>query len=203
LRHYEAGENKRIMQHPHEPGTWGEACTVWLTGLSGSGKSTLGRALAAYLADLSLRCALLDGDEIRQDLCQDLGFEKRDRDENVRRIGCVAHLLNSHGVYCVVAAISPYRQAREEVRTRLSKFLEVYLDCPLETLMDRDVKELYKRALAGEIKNFSGISDCYEPPLRPDVYLNSGHQTELQCLGAITLKLRDLYWIPNRTRSAA
>src|SRR5258707_369557 len=124
---------------PLKSGGWGEGCTIWLTGLSGSGKSTLGRALESYLKNLSVPCQLIDGDEIRQELCRDLRFSKSDRDENIRRIGYVTRLLNRHGVISIVAAISPYRDAREDVRQKTTKFFEAHVDCPLETLVERDV----------------------------------------------------------------
>ena len=181
----------------------GGACTVWLTGLSGSGKSTLGHALACHLRSLQLGYELIDGDEIRRELCRDLGFSKADREENIRRIGYVARLLNCHEIISIVAAISPYRESREEIRRKTPNFLEVHVDCSIQTLIRRDVKGLYLQALAGAIPNFSGISDPYEEPLRPDVYVNSGVQSEADCLARIVSKLEDLRWIPEAPRRAA
>ncbi len=169
--------------------------TIWLTGLSGSGKSTLAQALAKHLEDYSLPYELLDGDIIRQGVCRDLGFSKEDRDENIRRIGCIAELLNRHNVIAIVAAISPYEKAREEVRKGIPKFLEVHVDCPLDTLVRRDVKGLYRRALAGQIEHFSGISDPYETPTHPDVYVNSANQAVEESLAVILRKLDDLSWL--------
>lgn len=169
--------------------------TIWLTGLSGSGKSTLAGALAEYLDGYALSYELLDGDVIREGICRGLGFSKEDRDENIRRIGCLARLLNRHNIISIVAAISPYRQARAEVRKQIPRFLEVHVDCPLDTLVQRDVKGLYHRALAGQLDHFTGISDPYEMPVDPDVYVNSGKQTPEESLGIILRKLEELGWV--------
>lgn len=169
--------------------------TIWLTGLSGSGKSTLANALAEYLDGYGLPYELLDGDVIREGICRGLGFSKEDRDENIRRIGYLAQLLNRHNVISIVAAISPYRQAREAVRKQIPKFMEIHVDCPLETLVQRDVKGLYHRALAGQLDHFTGISDPYEMPVDPDVYVNSGKQTPEESLGIILRKLEELGWL--------
>lgn len=142
---------------------------VWLTGLSSAGKSTLGNLLVARLRALGHRAELLDGDVVRKRLCSDLGFSKADRDENIRRIAFVAELLSKHGVITVVSAISPYRQARAEARRQLVDFVEVYVNAPLEVCEDRDVKGLYRKARSGELAQFSGVSDPYEPPLTPEV----------------------------------
>jgi adenylyl-sulfate kinase len=171
------------------------AWTIWFTGLSGSGKSTLASALAAHLRDLQLPHQLIDGDEIRRELCRDLGFSKHDRDENIRRIGYVAGLLNRHGVISIVAAISPYRDARDEVRAKIPRFFEVHVDCPMDVLIQRDVKGLYHRALAGELEHFTGISDPYEPPLAPDAYVNSGAQSEAGSFSVILAGLAQRGWI--------
>ncbi len=143
--------------------------TVWFTGLSGSGKSTLSLAVFARLAGTGHRVELLDGDEVRLFLSRGLGFSKQDRDENVRRIGYVAELLAKHGVITLVSAISPYRDARDSVRARTPNFFEVFVNAPLEECERRDVKGLYKRARAGEIASFTGISDPYEPPEAPEL----------------------------------
>ena len=153
-------------------------------------------ALASYLDSLALDYELLDGDIIRQELCRDLGFSREDRDENIRRIGFVTRLLNRHNIITIVAAISPYRSTRSEVREKSSRFLEVHVDCSLETLIKRDVKGLYKRALAGEIAHFSGISDPYEAPISPDVYVNSDFETPEESLSRIISKLEELGWLP-------
>lgn len=143
--------------------------TVWFTGLSGAGKTTLSRAIYADLLNRGFRVECLDGDVVRQNLTKDLTFSKEDRDENVRRIGFVAELLTRHGVIVLVSAISPYRSARDQVRQRIGDFLEVFVHAPIEVCEARDVKGLYRRARAGEIRNLTGIDDPYEPPLAPDI----------------------------------
>ena len=151
--------------------------TVWFTGLSGAGKSTASQLLAARLRDLGARVEVLDGDVVRTHLCRDLGFTKDGRNENIRRIGFVCELLSRNGVIAIAAVISPYRAAREEVRARIPDFVEVYAECPMEVLVNRDVKGLYKKALAGEIENFTGVSDPYEPPAAPEVTIHSARET--------------------------
>jgi adenylyl-sulfate kinase len=173
-----------------------EAFTVWFTGLSGAGKSTLARALGAHLNDLSLRYEVLDGDEIRTKLCRDLGFSKEDRDENIRRISYLASVLNRHDVITIVAVISPYRAARQKAREMCERFVEVFVDCQLPTLIQRDVKGLYRRALAGDIQNFSGVSDIYEPPETPDIYVNSNSQTKEESFEVVLSGLRKLRYLP-------
>jgi adenylyl-sulfate kinase len=168
------------------------AFTVWFTGLSGAGKSTLARALAAYLADIGLPYELLDGDEIRNELCRDLGFSKEDRDENVRRLAFVAKLLNRHGVISIVAAISPYCDARRKARDVCGSFIEVFVDCPLNTLIQRDTKGLYHRALAGELEHFTGVSDPYEAPQAPDIHIPSGSQTQEESVTFLIAKLSEM-----------
>ncbi len=147
--------------------------TIWLTGLSGSGKTTLARLLITELKAHDVKVELLDGDEVRTNLSGGLGFSKEDRDTNIRRIGYVSRLLSRNGVGVITAAISPYREIRDEVRHLITRdgaeFIEVYVQCPIDVLIERDVKGLYKRALAGEIKEFTGVSDPYEEPLNPEV----------------------------------
>ena len=148
--------------------------TVWFTGMSGAGKSTLAERVTTRLREAGAKVELLDGDVVRTHLSKGLGFSKEDRDTNIRRIGFVCELLARNGVIAVVAAISPYRAVREEVRERIGRFVEVYMHCPVEVLAERDVKGLYKKALAGEIGQFTGITDPYEPPNRPEVTVDSG-----------------------------
>jgi adenylyl-sulfate kinase len=152
--------------------------TIWLTGLPGSGKTTLAHLLEKELRSAGYKVEVLDGDLIRTHLCKDLGFSKEDRDTNIRRIGWVCELLNRNGVVAVAAAISPYRAVRDEMRGKIAHFIEVYVECPLSVLVERDSKGLYKRALAGEIPNFTGVSDPYEPPLAPEVVCHTdGRET--------------------------
>lgn len=149
---------------------------LWFTGLSGSGKSTLSERIWTRLVASGARVELLDGDEVRTHLSKGLGFTKEDRDTNVKRIGFVAHLLVRHGVIAITATISPYRETRDAVRERIGEFVEVFMDCSIEVLAERDVKGLYKKALAGEIPNFTGVSDPYEPPVSPDLRVDSANE---------------------------
>ncbi|WP_041448999.1 adenylyl-sulfate kinase [Anaeromyxobacter sp. Fw109-5] len=153
---------------------------LWLTGLSGAGKSTLSHALRDTLA-AERPVEILDGDEVRTYLSAGLGFSKEDRDTNVRRIGFVARLLARTGAAAVTAAISPYAATREEVRSLAERdgvpFVEVFVSAPVATLAERDVKGLYRKALAGELTRFTGVSDPYEPPARPDVVVRTDVET--------------------------
>jgi adenylyl-sulfate kinase len=151
--------------------------TLWFTGLSGAGKSTISERIYQRLKGLGAKVELLDGDVVRTHLSKGLGFSKEDRDTNVRRIGFVCELLSRNGVIAIAAAISPYRAVREELRLRIPNFVEVYVHCPIEVLAERDVKGLYKKALAGEIDQFTGISDPYEPPLDAEITIDSSHET--------------------------
>lgn len=159
--------------------------TVWFTGLSGSGKTTLARALEAELVARGHDVEVLDGDLMRQHVCKGLGYSKEDRDENIRRIGFVAGLLTRHGVVVVTAAISPYRDIRDEVRRNIGSFIEVYANAPLEVCEQRDLKGLYKKARAGQIRGFTGIDDPYEPPLAPEVECRTDLETVEESLGKI------------------
>ena len=166
--------------------------TVWFTGMSGAGKSTISRLLEQRLRGQGAQVEVLDGDVVRTHLSKGLGFSKEDRDENIRRIGFVCELLSRNGVIAIAAAISPYRAVREEVRGRIPNFVEVYVQCPLEVLAGRDVKGLYKKALAGEVAQFTGISDPYEPPLAPEVTIDSSTETPEQSLERIWAALDNL-----------
>lgn len=144
--------------------------TVWFTGLSGAGKSTLAQALGEELRGRGHRVEILDGDDVRRHLSKGLSFSKDDRDTNIRRIGYVARLLSRNGVVAIAAAISPYRDTRDEVRrAHEAPFMEVFVECSLERLIQRDRKGLYAKALTGELQHFTGVSDPYEPPLSPDL----------------------------------
>ena len=162
-----------------------QGATIWLTGLSGSGKSTIANLVAKRLRAAGAKVEVLDGDVVRTNLSKGLGFSKEDRDTNIRRIGFVCSLLSRNGVIAIAAAISPYKQIRDEVRATTTNFVEVFADCPLDTLIERDVKGLYKKALAGEIKNFTGVSDPYEAPENPEVRIDSGKQTPDESAAAV------------------
>ena len=156
----------------------GSGFTLWFTGLSGAGKSTLASRIRLELASRGQRVEVLDGDEIRTNLSKGLGFSKEDRDTNIRRIGYVARLLSRNGVAAIAAAISPYRDVRDEVkRAHEAPFVEAFVDCSLEELMRRDAKGLYARAMKGELPNFTGISDPYEPPVSPHIHVHSDRET--------------------------
>ncbi|MGH2767759.1 MAG: adenylyl-sulfate kinase [Actinomycetota bacterium] len=148
-------------------------CVVWLTGLPSSGKSTIARALEAELRARGEHVEVLDGDLVRENLSKGLGFSKEDRDTNIRRIGFVAHLLARNGVKAICAAISPYREVRDEVRRLAGDFVEVYVATPLEICEERDVKGHYARARSGELSGFTGVDDPYEPPLSPELTLST------------------------------
>jgi len=165
---------------------------LWFTGMSGAGKSTVSGLLAERLRALGAKVEVLDGDEVRQHLSKGLGFSKEDRDENIRRIGFVCELLARNGVIAIAAAISPYRAVREELRARIPAFVEVYAECPVEVLAGRDVKGLYRKAQAGEIGQFTGISDPYEPPLHPEITIRSAEETPEQSVDRIWATLERL-----------
>jgi adenylyl-sulfate kinase len=150
---------------------------LWFTGLSGAGKSTISAVVAERLRAHGAKVEVLDGDVVRTHLSKGLGFSKEDRDTNIRRIGFVCELLARNGVIAIGAAISPYRAIRDEIRSRIPNFVEVYVECPLEVLVGRDVKGLYKKALAGEIKEFTGVSDPYEPPLDAEVVAHTASES--------------------------
>ena len=181
--------------HPSDPHMKHQGFTLWLTGMSGAGKSTISDRLIARFREAGAKVELLDGDIVRTNLSQGLGFSREDRDTNIRRIGFVADLLSRNGIIVIVAAISPYRETREEVKAKIANFLEVFVDCPVEVLAQRDVKGLYKRALAGEVGNFTGISDPYEAPLHPDVTVRSDRETEEESVALIWSELERRGWI--------
>ncbi len=166
--------------------------TLWFTGLSGAGKTTLARLVENHLRERGHRVEVLDGDIIRTNLSKGLGFSKEDRDTNIRRIGFVCNLLARNDVVAIAAAISPYREVREEVRRETAAFVEVYVRCPISILAERDVKGLYKKAIAGEIKNFTGIDDPYEEPLSPEVTVETDIETPEESAARIVAKLEEL-----------
>lgn len=169
--------------------------TVWLTGLSGAGKTTIARALEAKLDMLGRRVDVLDGDEIRKLLSKGLGFSRADRDRNVLRIAYVAALLTKHGAAVICGAISPYAQARRDARKNIGNFIEVYVHCPLDELIRRDTKGLYLRALSGELKRFTGISDVYEEPERAEVVLETKTQSVDECVDKILTAIAERGYI--------
>jgi adenylyl-sulfate kinase len=170
--------------------------TLWFTGMSGAGKSTISERVYARLKELGAKVELLDGDVVRTHLSKGLGFSKEDRDTNIRRIGFVCELLSRNGVIAIAAAISPYREVRNEVRSKIEHFIEVYVQCPIEVLAQRDVKGLYKRAMAGEIESFTGLSDPYEPPLNPEVTIDSSRESLDESVEKVWIRLRGLELIP-------
>jgi adenylyl-sulfate kinase len=170
--------------------------TVWFTGMSGAGKTALAKLLEAELRARGLRVERLDGDIVRQSLTRDLGFSKEDRDKNIERVTFVAKLLTRNGVATLCSFISPYRAVRAKVREEVGDMVEVYCYAPLETLMDRDVKGLYQKAIAGEIENFTGISDPYEPPEAPEVMIDSSTETIDESLAKVMSKLEELGYVP-------
>ena len=174
------------------------ACTVWLTGLSGSGKSTIAVALEKALWERGVRSYILDGDNIRHGLNKNLGFSPADRTENIRRIGEVAKLFTEAGLVAITAFISPYRADRDQVRAIMQPgdFIEVFVDCPVETCEERDVKGLYKKARAGEIPEFTGVSAPYEPPLQPELVIRTRDQSVEASVGQILACLEQRGLIP-------
>jgi adenylyl-sulfate kinase len=174
--------------------------TLWLTGLSGAGKTTLSEVLATELRSRGVQTEILDGDEVRTNLSKGLGFSKEDRDTNIRRIGYVCRLLSRNGVGTLSAAISPYRAIRDEVRSAIERdgaeFIEVFVKCPISVLSERDVKGLYKKALAGELKGFTGVSDPYEEPLAPDVVVETDRESVEFSVNKILLHLEHRGLVP-------
>ena len=177
--------------------------TLWFTGLSGAGKTTVSRVIEQDLRARGMKVEVLDGDVIRENLSKGLGFSKEDRDTNIRRIGWVCEVLSRNGVVAIAAAISPYREIRNELRGKIENFVEVYAECPIPVLAERDVKGLYKKALAGEIKNFTGVSDPYEAPLHPEVTYHSDSETVQESAQKILKKLEEMELIPVREMSVA
>lgn len=169
--------------------------TVWLTGLSGAGKTTIARLVEAQLKARNCKVEVLDGDLIRTWLSQGLGFSKKDRDINVRRVGFVANLLSRNGVVVIAAMISPYQEIRDEIRAINQNFLEVHVSTPLEVCEARDVKGLYAKARAGEIKGFTGIDDPYEVPVNPEVVCESGKETVEESANKVINTLEKLGYI--------
>jgi sulfate adenylyltransferase len=182
------------------PPRFRQGLTIWFTGLSGSGKSTIAQALVERLAEYGRNCSFLDGDEIRTHLSKGLGFSKEDRDTNIRRVGYVAGLVNKHGGTCLCSVISPYRAIRDEARAASKgNFVEVYCNTPIEVCEQRDVKGMYAKARAavaeGKPMGFTGVDDPYEPPLNPEVSLDTSRLSVSECVDAIIEKLLALGYI--------
>ncbi len=165
--------------------------TLWFTGLSGAGKSTIAEILETKFKNLGLKIEVLDGDIVRTHLSKGLGFSKEDRDTNIRRIGYVASLLSRNGVIVITAAISPYKDIRNEAREMHENFIEIYAKCPLEVVETRDTKGLYKKARAGEILQFTGISDPYEEPINPEITVETNKETPEESANKILRWLKE------------
>ncbi len=171
--------------------------TVWFTGLSGAGKTTIAHRVRDEIQRRgNVAVEILDGDVVRTHLSKGLGFSREDRDTNIRRIGWVCQLLTKHGVPNIAAAISPYREVREEVRKMVGRFVEVYVKCPVETCEQRDTKGLYRKARLGELKQFTGVDDPYEEPLNPEVIVYTDRETVEESAAKVIGKLENLGWLP-------
>ena len=171
--------------------------TLWFTGLSGAGKTTISQLVETELRDRGSRVEVLDGDIVRENLSKGLGFSKEDRDTNIRRIAFVADLLSRNGVPVITAAISPYRELRDEARGVMGeRFIEIFVKASVEVCAERDVKGLYEKAFKGEIKEFTGVSDPYEPPLDPELTLDTEHQSPEESAGKILTLLEERQLIP-------
>jgi adenylyl-sulfate kinase len=168
---------------------------VWMTGLSGAGKTTIALILEEMLQERGLKVERLDGDVVRESLTRDLGFTAEDRAKNIERVTFVAKLLSRNGIGCICSFISPYQHVRDHVRENTTNFLEVFIDAPLETVIERDVKGMYKKAIAGEIPNFTGISDPFEAPENPDIHVRTDQQTPEESAQVILDKLASLGYV--------
>jgi len=184
-----------VTHHPEQKGF-----TVWFTGLSGAGKSTVAELLYHELRARGLKVEILDGDMVRQNLSKGLGFSKEDRDTNILRIGFVANLLTRNGVATICCPISPYRETRDQVRKWIGDFVEVYVHATVDEIAHhRDPKGLYKKALAGEIKNFTGVDDPYEPPESPELVLDTMVEDPADSLKRVLQKLSELGYVEEGT----
>jgi adenylyl-sulfate kinase len=184
-----------IHNTPEEYVTEQRGFTLWLTGLSGSGKTALTKVVEWELRSRGLKVERLDGDIVRESLTKDLGFTKEDRDTNIERVTFVAKLLTRNGVAVLCSFISPYRQRRAKSRTEIGNFVECYVECPLEVCIERDVKGLYQRAIAGEIENFTGVSDPYELPENPEIVVHTAQQTIEESVAEIIRCLKELGYL--------
>jgi adenylylsulfate kinase len=170
--------------------------TLWFTGLSGAGKTTIAEIVERELRDRLGTVEVLDGDIVRTNLSKGLGFSREDRDTNVLRIGFVANLLTRNGVAVIVSAISPYKEARDQVRRDIGEdFIEIFVDAPLEVCAERDVKGLYKKAFSGEIPSFTGVSDPYEPPAAPELHIRTNEEEPQDSARRVILRLEELGYL--------
>jgi adenylyl-sulfate kinase len=173
-----------------------EGFTLWLTGLSGAGKTTIALALERELRERGARIERLDGDVVREGLTRDLGFSKEDRDKNIERVTFVARLLSRNGVGVIASFISPYQAARQKARRDTTNFVEVYVNAPLDVCAARDVKGMYAKAFAGQIKNFTGVDDPYEAPESPEITVHTDRESVEQSVSAIIRYLETRRFIP-------
>lgn len=187
-----------MSQHGEYPGY-----VLWMTGLSGAGKTTIALLLEEELKARGCKFERLDGDVVRESLTRDLGFSKEDRDKNIERVSFVAKLLSRNGVGCVCSFISPYQAVRDMVRANTTNFMEVFIDAPLDVVIARDVKGMYKKAIAGEIPNFTGISDPFEAPVAPDIHIRTDRETPEESAGRIIAYLEQRNYIPAREAALA
>jgi adenylylsulfate kinase len=180
-----------------ENGTrYGRGFTLWFTGLSGAGKTTIGEIVEKELRERFGKIEVLDGDIVRTNLSKGLGFSREDRDTNILRIGFVAELLTRNGVGVIVSAISPFKEARDQVRRSIGEgFVEVFVDAPIEICAERDVKGLYKKAFAGEIPQFTGVSDLYEPPAAPELHIKTDEEEPQESARRVIVKLKELGYL--------
>jgi len=172
--------------------------TIWFTGLSGSGKTTIAQIVYNQLKKEGYKVEILDGDVIRTNLSKGLGFSKEGRDENIKRVGFVCDLLTRNEVIAIAVCISPYREVRDFNRKRIGNFIEVYTKCNLQECIKRDPKGNYKKALAGEIKNYTGIDDPYEEPVNPEVIVETDKQKPQECAKKVLDKLKELHYLDKR-----
>jgi len=192
-------KRKIEMSHQEEyPGY-----VLWMTGLSGAGKTTIALLLEEELKARGCKFERLDGDVVRESLTRDLGFSKEDRDKNIERVSFVAKLLSRNGVGCVCSFISPYQAVRDMVRANTTNFMEVFIDAPLDVVIGRDVKGMYKKAIAGEIPNFTGISDPFEAPTNPDIHIRTDQETPEESAQRILTYLEQRNYIPAREAALA
>ena len=177
-------------------GRHGRGFTLWFTGLSGAGKTTIAEIVERELRGKFGKVEVLDGDIVRTNLSKGLSFSREDRDTNILRIGFVADLLTRNGVGVIVSAISPYKEARDQVRRNVGEdFIEVFVDAPLEVCAERDVKGLYEKAFAGEIEQFTGVSDPYEPPAAPELHIKTNEEEPQESARRVLLKLEELGYL--------